>query len=67
MSSTTPQDQDKTVADLLKTIQELVAEVHPVKAKTLLLDLDSTLDTAGLKFLAESIHLLEIRFHSCLS
>ena len=44
MSSTAPQDQEKTVEDLLKTIQELVAEVHPVKAKTLLLDLDSTLD-----------------------
>ncbi len=44
MNSTAPQDLDKTVTDLLKTIQQLVVEVHPGKAKTLLLDLDSTLD-----------------------
>ncbi|NNF97585.1 MAG: AMP-binding protein, partial [Halobacteria archaeon] len=44
MNSTAPSDQDKTVADLLTTIQRLVAEVHPVKAKTLLLTLDSRLD-----------------------
>ena len=44
MNSTAPQEPDKIVADLLTTIQELVAEVHPIKAKTLLLDLDSTLD-----------------------
>jgi len=45
MSSTTPQDQDKTVADLLTTIQQLVAEVRPAKAKPLHLDIDSRLDT----------------------
>jgi acyl carrier protein len=45
MNSTAPEDQEKTVADLLTTVRQLVAEVHPVKAKTLLLDLDSTLDT----------------------
>lgn len=44
MTSTAPQDQDKTIADLLTTIHDLVVEVHPIKAKTLCLDLDSTLD-----------------------
>ena len=44
MNVTAPQDQEQTVAELFATVQQLVAEVHPVKAKTLLLDLDSTLD-----------------------
>ena len=64
-NSTVPQDRDKTVADLLKTIQGLVAEVHPIKAKTLLLDLDSTLDAdLGLDSLgrAELISRLENHF-----
>ena len=45
MSSTAPSDQDKAVADLLTTVQQLVAEMHPDKAKAPLLTLDSRLDT----------------------
>ena len=45
MNSTAPSSQDKTITDLLTTVQQLIAEVHPVRAKTLTLDLDSTLDT----------------------
>jgi acyl carrier protein len=45
MNPTAPQDQEQTVAELFTMVQQLVAEVHPVKAKTLLLDLDSRLDT----------------------
>jgi acyl carrier protein len=45
MNSTAPLDQDKIVADLSTTVRQLIAELHPVKAKTLLLNLDSTLDT----------------------
>jgi len=44
MNPAAPQELDNTVADLLKTIQQLIAEVHPAKAKALHLDLDSTLD-----------------------
>ena len=45
MNSTAPQDQAKTITALFATVQQLVAEVHPHKAKGLLLDLDSRLDT----------------------
>lgn len=45
MNSTAQQEREKTVAELLATVQRLVVEVHPVKAKSLLLDLDSRLDT----------------------
>ena len=45
MNSTAPQEQEKIIAELYATVQQLFAEVHPVRAKTLALDLDSTLDT----------------------
>ena len=44
MNSTAPSDQDKAVAELLTTIQQLLAEVHPDQAKTPALTLDSRLD-----------------------
>jgi acyl carrier protein len=44
MNSTAPLDQDKTLADLLTTIQQLFAEVHPAKEKIPMLRLDSRLD-----------------------
>ncbi len=44
MNSIVPKDQEKTVAEILATIQEVVAEVHPGKAETLRLELDNTVD-----------------------
>ncbi len=66
MSSTVPQEQDKVVAEILATIQQLVAEVHPGKAETLQLDLDSTVDKdLGMDSLGrvELITRLEERFN----
>jgi acyl carrier protein len=66
MNSTAPQDQDRTVADLFASVQQLIVEVHPHRAKTLRLDLDSRLDTdLGLDSLGrvELISRLEKRFN----
>ncbi|WP_455216861.1 AMP-binding protein, partial [Kaarinaea lacus] len=38
------EDIDKVVAELMATIKSLVGELHPLKARSLHLDLDSTLD-----------------------
>lgn len=45
MNSTSASEQDNTLADLLSTIQQLYAEVHPAKEKIPILTLDSRLDT----------------------
>jgi len=66
MNNTETQPQDKTVTELIAAVQELVTEVHPVKARTLRLDLDSRLDTdLGLDSLGrvELISRLEKQFN----
>lgn len=66
MNSTAPQNQEQTVAELFAAVQQLVAEVHPLKAKSLQLDLDSRLDTdLGLDSLGrvELISRLEKQFN----
>ena len=66
MNSPESEPHDKTVTELIAAVQQLVSEVHPVKARTLRLDLDSRLDTdLGLDSLGrgELISRLEKKFN----